>query len=202
MSSKIPLSIQWETTLLPRIPLLTPTLPFTQDVDVELYRRSWRRYSIPIPQPKFLLDPIVPLHKSRCHSAYLAQILIPFPFSIVFCWWIPVPVYKIPFSQQRNGQIPVPPFRILLSTQWATRHFQLNSNLSKKLRPFTPSPPSCWLPSRPLTRRCRCWISPKLKALEIWPNPAYNIIEVLWHRRHLKKFVVTRTISYTIYCLN
>jgi hypothetical protein len=69
---------------------------------------SWRRGRIPISQPKFWLNPIVPEHKSHHLSGCPAQILIPFPFSIVFLLMNPSPSAWNPIFPPKNKQIPVP----------------------------------------------------------------------------------------------
>ena len=69
---------------------------------------SWRGGRIPISQPKFWLNPIVPEHKSHHLSGCPAQILIPFPFSIVFLLMNPSPSAWNPIFPPKNKQIPVP----------------------------------------------------------------------------------------------
>jgi hypothetical protein len=63
---------------------------------------------IPISQPKFWLNTIVPEHKSHHLSGCPAQILIPFPFSIVFLLMNPSPNAWNPTFPPKNKQIPVP----------------------------------------------------------------------------------------------
>jgi hypothetical protein len=56
---------------------------FRHRILLGIMRGSWRGGRIPISQPKFWLKPIVAEHKSHHLSGCPAQILIPFPFSIV-----------------------------------------------------------------------------------------------------------------------
>ena len=73
-----------------------------------LVRGSWRGGRIPISQPKFWLNPIVPEHKSHYLSGCPAELLIPFPFSIVFLLMNPSPSAWNPIFPPKNKQIPVP----------------------------------------------------------------------------------------------
>jgi hypothetical protein len=100
------------------------------------YRGSWRGGRIPISQPKFWQNPIVPEHKSHHLSGCPAQILIPFPFSIVSLLMNPSPSAWNPIFPPKNKQIQFPfyPFRTLIipSTRRITPAKKPHTYLKKK----------------------------------------------------------------------
>ena len=67
-----------------------------------------------ISQPKISTKSIVPEHKSHHLSGCPAQILIPFPFSIVLLLMNPSPsADEIPFSHPKKSKSQFPRFRTL-----------------------------------------------------------------------------------------
>ena len=74
-------------------------------------------WGVQFPFPaKFGLNPIVQVHKSHSPSGCLAQILISFRFSIVFCHDIRISVNEIPFSLRKIGNFQLSFTGILLLT--------------------------------------------------------------------------------------